>query len=118
MEQNDYKFTCKACNYNSNYESKYKQHLETLKHKNNGILVRKKPELKKCDKCNFTSTHNEGFKTHYLTKHSSKEEKEKEFTYYCKLCDFGTFSKSLIEIHNNSKKHKNLIILFSDKSAF
>ncbi len=110
-----FKFVCETCNYNTNYESKYKQHTETLKHKNNGVLVRKKQEIRICDKCTFTSSHKEGFRTHYLTKHCTKEEKEKEFTYYCKLCDFGTFSKSLIEIHNNSKKHKNLISLLNEK---
>lgn len=45
-------------------------------------------------------------KKHVLNKHASLEEREKQFKYYCKLCDFGTFSKDTIEVHNNSEKHK------------
>ena len=110
------KFICETCNYKTDYESKYKQHLETKKHKNNGILVRKEENIiKECDKCSFTSKNNDIFRTHYLTKHSNKEEKEKEFTYYCKFCNFGTFNKSLMDIHKNSKKHINITLLLNEK---
>ena len=35
---------------------------------------------------------------------NAKEEREKDFKYYCKDCDYGTFSKDQYETHNN-KKH-------------
>ena len=37
---------------------------------------------------------------------ADKETREKEFKYYCKLCDYGTFAKQLIEKHNKSDKHE------------
>ncbi len=43
---------------------------------------------------------------HYLNYHATKEEREKEFKYYCKCCDYGTYSKDFIEKHNNTNKHK------------
>ena len=30
--------------------------------------------------------------------------------YIVKLCDFGSFSKDTIEVHNNSEKHKTFIL--------
>jgi len=29
-----------------------------------------------------------------------------QIEYYCKLCDYGTFAKQLIEKHNKSDKHE------------
>jgi len=45
-------------------------------------------------------------KQHKLNEHGSLAEREKEFMYYCKLCDFGTFSKDTYNIHLNTNKHK------------
>ena len=45
-------------------------------------------------------------KIHKLNKHLTKEDREKEFTYYCKYCDYGSFSKDLLEKHNLTEKHK------------
>ena len=42
-------------------------------------------------------------KKHRLNEHSTKEEKEKEFNYYCVYCDFGIFSKDTIATYNNTK---------------
>jgi hypothetical protein len=33
------------------------------------------------------------YKQHILNYHSNKEEREEGFKYYCKLCDYGSFSK-------------------------
>lgn len=41
-----------------------------------------------------------------LNEHHNLEEGEKEFKYYCKLCDFGTFSKYIYKNHIISEKHK------------
>ena len=50
-------------------------------------------------------------KKHKLYEHSTKEEREKGFKFYCSYCDFGTFSKDTIETHNNTNKHKNFILI-------
>ena len=42
---------------------------------------------------------------HKLNEHATKEEREKEFKYYCFNCDFGTFSSQLYKKHEETKKH-------------
>ena len=39
----------------------------------------------------------------YLT----KEERKKEFKYYCEACDFGNFSKGLFKLHMDTKHNYN-----------
>ena len=41
-----------------------------------------------------------------LNEHSNKETREKEFTYYCKCCDFGSFCENQLNKHNDTSKHK------------
>ncbi len=43
--------------------------------------------------------------THRLNNHLSIEERNKEYTYYCIICDFGSFDTKVMEKHNQSKKH-------------
>jgi hypothetical protein len=49
-------------------------------------------------------------KQHYLNEHCNKKEREEGFTYYCKECDFGSFSEKTMEKHKNTKKHKTYIL--------
>jgi len=42
---------------------------------------------------------------HKLNEHSTVEEREKEFKYYCKKCDYGTISKDLFNKHQQTQKH-------------
>jgi hypothetical protein len=42
-------------------------------------------------------------KLHYLNNHANKEERKKDFKYYCEPCDFGNFSKSLFKLHMDIK---------------
>ncbi len=44
-------------------------------------------------------------KQHKLNEHGTIEEREKEFKYYCKDCDFGTFSIDIIEKYKKTKKY-------------
>jgi hypothetical protein len=44
-------------------------------------------------------------KTHRLTKHSTTEERMKDFKFYCDKCDFGTFAEILFTRHLETKKH-------------
>ena len=48
-------------------------------------------------------------KTHKLNTHSNKEERKKEFIYYCEKCDVGTFAKIIMENHKKTQKHHNNI---------
>ena len=61
----------------------------------------------KCDFCDYTTKNTITIKKHMLNKHKTKEERKKEFKFYCEPCNFGTFSKDTMEIHNNSEKHKH-----------
>lgn len=102
------KYYCEVCKYECKYYSLWIQHKNTIKHNNNGKTVRENKNFcnKSCTKCNYCAKHNEGLRLHYLTKHSNEEEKEKEFTYFCKYCNFGTFKKLLFDLHINTNKHK------------
>ena len=46
--------------------------------------------------------------THKLNNHSTKEERKKEFKYYCVVCDFGVFTESSFEKHKETIRHKRL----------
>ena len=56
---------------------------------------------------------NTNMRQHILINHCTEKEREKEFTYYCKYCDYGTFAKSLYQIHKRTKKHKQIVELLS-----
>ena len=100
------KYNCPVCNYSCNYESHWKQHLESNKHKNNGIQTRSDKILEnKCKFCPFESDKLTNMNTHTLTKHSTPEERKKKFTYYCDKCDFGTYTEILFKRHTETKKH-------------
>ena len=106
MNEN-YKFICEKCNYKCNIISRWKKHLNTELH----ITVKKKIRSdykgdKSCKKCNYISKTLNNLIEHNLNYHSTIEEREKGFKYYCKLCDYGTLSKDLINNHNNTEKHK------------
>ena len=66
---------------------------------------------KKCKFCNYMTKNTFLLKKHTLTEHSTKKERKEKFTYYCDLCDFGTFSKDTYEIHLNTNKHKRYNII-------
>jgi hypothetical protein len=104
------KFICESCNFSCIFQSSWEQHIFTEKHKNNGKIIREKKTktlktIFKCSCCDFLASHNDGLTNHYLSKHASIDEKEKEFTYYCKICDFGTFYEKVYNKHCESKKH-------------
>ncbi len=110
----DNKFYCEICNYKCNFLSHYNQHLETIKHKNNGKIIRKcfskEKKTTKCKLCKFETNHSSNLKVHILAYHSNIEEKKDNSKYYCELCNFGTFTKILYERHCETIKHKNKII--------
>lgn len=104
MNEKKYKYFCENCDFHCREISKWNQHIETEKHKTG-----KRADYKgkyKCEKCNYETINIIAYKQHKLNKHSTKEEKEKEYPHFCKLCNFGTFSEKTIENHNKSIKHK------------
>ena len=107
MEEKKYKYICDKCNYKGNIKSDWEKHINTSLHKTGKKKERSdKKEPLKCEKCEYRTKSKAGLKQHNLNWHSTLEEREKEFKYYCKYCNFGTFSVDLIDIHNNTKKHK------------
>ena len=108
-----YKFICEKCNYKCKFESEWLKHCNTEIHKT-GIrkkIIRKNhKQAEKCIKCDYLTKNTFLMKKHRLNEHSTKEEREKEFKYYCTYCDFGTFSKDTLATHNNTNKHKKYIL--------
>ena len=104
-------YECKVCNYTCKYYSNWTNHIETFKHKNNGITKRttvKDKFIGECSLCKYKTNQEIAFKNHMLTKHSTNEEKKNNFKFYCELCNYGTFDKVLWSTHSNTKKHKYL----------
>lgn len=104
----EYKYICEKCNFKNNYMSHWIKHIETEFHKTGKKKIRSdKKNALNCTKCEYTCKSNILMIQHRLNTHSTLEERMNEFKYYCKLCDYGTFSKDFIEKHNNTKKHKH-----------
>ncbi len=106
-EEEKFKFTCEKCDYKCNYQSQWNNHINTELHLTG--QRKKRSDFKedtKCEKCDYKTRNIVTMKKHILNKHSSLEERKKGFKYYCEFCDFGTFSKDTIDVHNNSEKHQ------------
>jgi hypothetical protein len=103
--ETEMKYHCEACNYKCLYQAHWKQHLECEKHKNNGKRKTRSDKIlePKCKSCEYTTTRTTNMKLHYLNHHSNKEERKKEFKYYCESCDFGHFTKGLFKLHMEAK---------------
>lgn len=101
------KYNCDTCDFHTNALTAWEKHIETGKHKNNGLKRKTRRDKKtdiQCKHCEYKHQNIGNLKRHTLNNHSTKEEREKEFKYYCMECDYGTFSKDQYETHNN-KKH-------------
>lgn len=110
-KQNEYKYICEKCNYKCNFISQWNNHCNTEFHKIGKRKTRTdKKEVGKCKNCDYNTTNYTNMLKHILNKHSTREERKEKFKYYCELCDFGSFSKDTIEVHNNSEKHKTFIL--------
>lgn len=108
MEQK-YKYECHPCDFHTNNKILLEKHIRTELHRNGKRKIRcDKKCLDKCPSCDYTSKSNITMNHHILTKHKTKEEREKEFKYYCKRCDYGTFTKSLFDRHSLSTKHNSM----------
>jgi len=115
----EYKYICEKCNFKCNIMSRWNKHIITELHitgkkkrrsdyKGDDKKMEKKiiEKDKKCEKCDYLTNNKYQLQQHYLNYHATKEERETDFKYYCKCCDYGTYSKDFIEKHNNTNKHK------------
>lgn len=106
------KYNCNKCNFKCNTKARWTAHINTELHKTG---IRKKrsdyKEPHKCEHCEYNTKNITTLKIHILNKHSTKDKREEQFTYYCKNCDYGTFSKDSMDVHNNTEKHKHFLSL-------
>lgn len=105
------KYYCEKCDFSCSCLSIWTKHTETELHKTG--KRKKRCDCKvpfACEQCKYETKNSITFKKHILNEHSTKDEREKEFKYYCKYCDFGTFSIDTFNLHNNTKKHKKFIM--------
>ena len=110
IKENDFKYYCEKCNFGCDIKSRWERHINTELHITGKKKIRSDFKgIKKCECCDFETKNNLQFTEHKLNYHSNKEEREKEFKYYCKFCDYGTFAITFIEKHNNTTKHKRHI---------
>jgi len=109
------KFICEKCNFETNIKSKWNNHINTELHKTGKRKIRSdcKNPLK-CNDCEYITKNNITLKKHILNKHSNIEEREKQFKYYCNVCNFGTFSNDTMNIHNDTEKHKHFILIYKN----
>ena len=104
------KYICEKCNFKCNTKASWEAHINTELHKTGQRKLRSDyKEPYKCEKCDYETKNITTMKIHKLNKHSTKEDREKEFTYYCKCCDYGSFSKDSFDIHNDTEKHKHYL---------
>jgi len=114
-EENKMKYNCEQCDYHCRFECEWKKHCETTLHrtgerKKRDNYVKIETLEKKCKDCEYKTKNKIMMNTHILNKHSTIENRKKEYKYYCDVCDFGTFFNIIIKKHNETDKHKiNLI---------
>jgi len=112
MDNKQHKYVCVKCNFKCNIKAKWETHINTELHKTG--IRKKRSDYKEpinCEHCNYKTKNKTTLLKHKLTQHSTKEEREQKFKYYCTLCDYGTFSLDSFEIHKNTKKHKNIELI-------
>jgi hypothetical protein len=106
-QSNEFRFKCENCKYYCNEKSKWTKHILSTKHTTGIKKIRSDyTGPYNCNECDYKTKNKTIYKQHVLNYHSTKEKREKEFKYYCILCDYGSFSKDLLDRHNLSLKHK------------
>ncbi len=111
MDNNTFNFFCSKCNYGTNFKQSYERHILSGLHlTGTKTIIPKTIITYTCDQCNDFQTKNKyNYISHQLNYHSTKEERKEKYKFYCDTCDFGVFSKKLIDIHVKTKKHSNLV---------
>ncbi len=112
----EFQYNCIPCNFKTNSLAIWEVHEKTKKHQLDGkhpsgnenrkIRRDKKKENDiKCKYCDYIHQNIGNLKKHTLNNHSSKEERQKEFKYYCYKCDYGSFGITEYDNHIKTKKH-------------
>ena len=104
-------YFCEKCNYKTTDKYNYGKHLNAKSHKGEKRKPRSdKVCLDKCPMCDFvTKGRGDVYKEHILTMHSTEQEQKEQFTYYCTLCDVGTFNKFTYNTHLKTKGHNQIV---------
>jgi hypothetical protein len=108
MDTKEEKYNCEQCKFKCNTKARWNAHINTELHKTG--TKKKRSDYKEptqCEKCEYKTKNRTTLIKHTLNKHATKEEREKQFRYYCKICDFGTFSEDSLLVHENTEKHKH-----------
>jgi hypothetical protein len=109
MEKKNFTYNCEKCDFHTNAKSMMDKHLVSGKHTTGVRSVRcDKKLLDKCPHCNYKPNSYINMKQHILNLHSEKEDRKKDFKYYCEKCDFGSFIKQTYNKHLESNKHIQL----------
>jgi hypothetical protein len=109
-----YKYFCNKCNYGTDVKNsmalhnKSQLHITGIAGKRN-IKSEEEKKIYKCEQCDYLSKNKNNYLVHKLNNHSTKEERKKEYKYYCEYCDFGVLSKSLYAKHIETITHKNIL---------
>jgi hypothetical protein len=100
-------FKCEKCNIIFKHKFILENHYKSVLHKTGKRKTRidKNPDLK-CNKCDYNTRYPDQLKMHILNKHSTKEERENNFDFYCKLCDTGFRYENIYNKHLKTSKHK------------
>ena len=102
----EFKYNCEKCQFKTTYLSHWNEHLTSKKHTGEKRKQRNDKIIEEqCKLCNYNSNKTTNMKLHMLTKHSTKEERQKEMKFYCEKCDFGCFVQILFDRHLETKKH-------------
>ena len=100
-------YQCEKCNYKCKFKSEYDRHCNSVLHKTGKRGVKKNKVDRICQICKlYEASCNTNLKNHILINHKTAEDREKEYPNYCKICDYGSFSKKLFDKHSTTKKHK------------
>ncbi len=99
-------YNCDKCDFHTNAKSMWDKHLISGKHQNGVRAIRcDKKLLDKCPHCDYVPNSCINMKQHNLCFHSTKEDRKKEFKFYCENCDFGSFAIKSYNKHLETKKH-------------
>lgn len=96
-------FYCQLCDFTTLKPSHWLTHTKTQKHLRNGAK-----KTHNCKECDYVASTPWNLRMHFLTKHATKEERQKQ-KYYCPDCDLVFFSPLFYDSHMKGIRHKNYV---------
>ena len=90
------------------YKSVWEKYIEIESHKTGKKKLTDYVELRKCEYCEYTIKQKGIMEVHFKCT-ANLETHGKEFKYYCRLCDLGTFTKTNFDNYNKSDTQHNII---------